>query len=141
MATIPYKRLEFARQPGDFLVSGRLSLDQGGPTYRMTLWHRPQQGPQSPTTGEPPGRWLFSMATTAGARIVTGAWVRDRTDVLLGVSSVGRPRGAVVAYDPKRRGDPAGPGAFSDDGDGVLFLYLPQGFDPTDFALYTTRFT
>ena len=134
MAAIPVKRLEFARQPGDFLVSGRVQLDQGGPTYRMTLDLRPLQG-----ATEPLGRWVFTMRTTAGQGIVSGAWVRDRTDVLLGISSPGRPIGSIIAYDPKRRGDP-GPRAFADDGDGVLFLYLPQGFNPQDFTLYTTRF-
>ncbi len=135
MATIPIKRLEFARQPGDYLVSGRVQLDQGGPTYRMTLQHRPLQGTRLPL-----GRWIFNMATTTNLPVVNGAWVRDRTSVLLGVSSVGRPVGDIIAYDPKKRGDPSSAAAFSDDGDGILFLYLPQGFNPYDFALYTTRF-
>lgn len=134
MAPIPYKRLEFARQPGDYLVSGRVQLDQGGPTYRMTLALQPQQG-----ATEPLGRWTFTMRTTSGQGIVSGAWVRDRTDVLLGISSPMRPIGSIISYDPKGRGDP-GPRAWSANGDGALFLYLPQGFNPQDFTLYTTRF-
>ena len=136
MATIPYKRLEFARASGDHLVTGRVQLDQGGPTYRMTLQHHPLQG-----TVPPLGRWAFNMSTTTNLVIVRGAWVRDRTSVLLGVSSTGRPLGDIVAYDPKKRGDPWSASAFSDEGDGILFLYLPLGFNPNDFALYTTRFT
>ena len=136
MATIPYKRLEFARQPGDYLVSGRVQLDTGGPTYRMTLAHHPLQG-----TVEPLGRWTFDMATTTNLKVVSGAWVRDRTSVLLGVSSAGRPRGDIVAYDPKKRGDPWSASAFSDEGDGIEFRYYQFGFNPNDFALYTTRFT
>jgi hypothetical protein len=136
VATLSYKRLEFARQPGDYLVSGRITLDQGGPTYRMTLQHHPQMG-----NAEPLGRWTFDMRTTTNLTIVTGAAVRDRTSVLLGVQSLGRPRGEIIAYDPKQRGDPWSSTAFSDEGDGVLFLYLPGGYDPTMFAIYTTRFT
>ena len=131
---VPVKRLEFARQPGDYLVSGRVQLDTGGPTYRMTLRLQPQQG-----TAARLGRWTFDMRTTANQGVVAGAWVRDRVSVLLGVSSRYRPAGDIIAYDPKGRGDP-GPDAFRDDGDGVLFLYLPLGYNPEDFALYTTRF-
>lgn len=136
MASIPIKRLEFTRASGDYLVTGRVQLDQGGPTYRMTLQHHPLQG-----TVAPLGRWAFNMSTTTNQIIVSGAWVRDRTSVLLGVSSAGRPLGDIIAYDPKRRGDPWSASAFADDGDGVLMLYLPQGFNPNDFALYTTRLT
>jgi hypothetical protein len=134
VALIAYKRLEFARQPGDYLVSGRVQLDQGGPTYRMTLRLMPQQGPRG--SG---GRWSFTMRTTSNLSVVTGAWVRDRTSVLLGIASPGRPRGDIISYDPKGRGDP-GPDAFRDDGQGVLFIYLPGGFRPEDFSLYTTAF-
>lgn len=134
MADIPFKRMDFVRRNGDYLVSGRVQLDQGGPTYRMTLALQPQQG-----TADRLGRWTFTMRTTSNLPIVSGAWVRDRTSVLLGISSPGRPLGDIIAYDPKKRGDP-GPNAWAPGGDGVLFLYLPLGFQPDDFTLYTTRF-
>ncbi len=79
--------------------------------------------------------WVLDMSTTDGRVIVNGAWVRDRVDCLLGVSSDGRPAGGIMAYDPKRRGDP-GPDAWSTDG--VALYYVPGGLDPADFAAYTT---
>lgn len=136
MAQVPYKRLEFARQPGDYLVSGRVQLDQGGPTYRMVLQHHPLMGERLPL-----GRWVFTMSTTTNLVIVSGAGVRDRTSVLLGVASLGRPRGDIVSYDPKKRGDPWAADAFADDGDGVEIRYYQNGYDPNNFALYTTRLT
>ena len=66
---------------------------------------------------------------------VNGAWVRDRVDCLLGVSSDGRPSGGIMAYDPKRRGDP-GVNAWSTDG--VALYYVPGGLNPADFAAYAT---
>lgn len=124
MTDIAIKRLEFARGPGDVLATGRVRLDAAGPEYRMFLQWRPVQA-----------SWVLNLSTTDGRTIVSGAWVRDRVDCLLGVSSDGRPNGAIMAYDPKRRGDP-GPDAF--DTDGVALYYVPDGLNPADFAAYTT---
>lgn len=120
----PALRLDFARAAGDTLATNRIVLDKGGPTYRMRLRRLPQAT-----------SWMFDLATTGGSKILTGGLVRDRTDVLLGVTHPQRPKGAVIAYDPKGRGDP-GPDAWTLDD--VLFLYLPDGFDPVAFSLYTT---
>ena len=124
MTDITIKRLEFARGEGDVLATGRIRLDASGPEYNIFLLYMPQQA-----------SWVLDMSTTDGRTIVSGAWVRDRVDCLLGVSSDGRPNGGIMAYDPKRRGDP-GPDAWSTDG--VALYYVPGGLDPADFAAYTT---
>lgn len=124
MANLAAQRLDFTTSTGDTLATNRVTLDKGGPTYRMRLRRLAQAGD-----------WVLDLSTTAGASIVYGAWVRDRTDCLLGITSPGRPKGAIIAYDPKGRGDP-GPDAWTLDG--VLFLYLPGGFDPEQFSLYQT---
>ena len=124
MASIDYLRLDFSAQEGDTLATNRVVLDKGGPTYRMRLRWLPQAV-----------TWSFDLATTAGVKIVSGASVRDRTDCLLGITTPGRPKGAIMAYDPKRRGDP-GLNAWTLDG--VLFVYLPGGFEPELFSLYVT---
>ena len=124
MSVIAVRRLEFVRAPGDRLVTGRVVLDPGGATYRMTLWWRPECR-----------TWYLDLSTTGGDVIVTSAPVRDRTDCLLGVSSPGRPRGAIVSYDPQGRGEPT----LTSYSDGTTALYyLPDGFNPADFTLYTT---
>lgn len=74
MAALSYLRLEFVRSAGDTLATNRVMLDKGGPTYRMRLRWLPQAV-----------TWILDMSTTAGAPIIAGGWVRDRTDVLLGV--------------------------------------------------------
>lgn len=120
-------RLEFVRGPGDYFTSGRLRLDADGPTYRSTVqWY-----PQAET-------WVFSLATTAGVPIINGGWLRDRTDVLLRISSPGRPRGAIISYDPRGRGDPVADSYLLGD---VGLWYLPGGFDPMLFTLYETAVT
>ena len=124
MTDIAIKRLEFARGEGEALATGRVRLDANGPEYNIFLLWMPQQA-----------SWVLDMSTTDGRVIVNGAWVRDRVDCLLGVSSDGRPTGGIMAYDPKRRGDP-GPDAWSTDG--VALYYVPAGPDPADFAAYTT---
>lgn len=124
MTDITIKRLEFARGEGEALATGRVRLDANGPEYNIFLLWMPQQA-----------SWVLDMSTTDGRTIVSGAWVRDRVDCLLGVSSDGRPAGGIMAYDPKRRGDP-GPDAWSTDG--VALYYVPAGLDPADFAAYTT---
>jgi hypothetical protein len=124
MTDITIKRLEFARGEGDVLATGRVRLDANGPEYNLFLLWMPQQA-----------SWVLDMSTTDGRTIVNGAWIRDRVDCLLGVSSDGRPAGGIMAYDPKRRGDP-GPNAWSTDG--VALYYVPGGLDPADFAAYTT---
>ena len=124
MTDITVKRLEFARGPGDVLAAGRIRLDADGPEYRITILWMPTQG-----------SWVLDMSTTDGRVIVSGAWLRDRVDCLLGVSSNGRPAGGIMAYDPKQRGDP-GAEAFS--ADGVALYYVPGGLNPDDFSTYTT---
>ena len=124
MTDITIKRLEFARGEGEALATGRVRLDANGPEYNIFLLWMPQQT-----------SWVLDMSTTDGRTIVSGAWVRDRVDCLLGVSSDGRPSGGIMAYDPKRRGDP-GPNAWSTDG--VAMYYVPGGLNPADFAAYTT---
>ncbi len=124
MTDITIKRLEFARGEGEALATGRVRLDANGPEYNIFLLWMPQQA-----------SWVLDMSTTDGRAIVSGAWVRDRVDCLLGVSSDGRPSGGIMAYDPKRRGDP-GPNAWSTDG--VAMYYVPGGLNPADFAAYAT---
>lgn len=124
MPALSYLRFEFVRSAGDTLATNRVVLDKGGPTYRIKLRWLPQAA-----------TWILDMSTTAGAVIVSGAWVRDRVDVLLGIASPGRPRGAIIAYDAKGRGDP-GPDAWTLDDVGLW--YLPGGFDPEMFSLYQT---
>ena len=129
------KRLNFTdqaappnRPPPDFLQSNLVRLDDapGSPTYRITLRWAPLAA-----------SWYLTLATTTGAIIVSGARVSDRTDCLLGVSTTGRPRGAIVSFDPIRRGDP-GANAYVTNGDGVSLYYVPAGLNPADFTLYQT---
>jgi len=121
--TIAIQSLEFVRAPGDYLVTNRVRLVDGGPTYRMVMRWMPQ-----------PAFWVLDIATTGGATIVSGAWVRDRTDCILGVSTTGRPPGAIMSYDPKRRGEPTLTSYYKD---GVSLLFVPGGMDPNDFSLYS----
>ena len=131
MAIVRYQRLEFVRKSQDRLTTNRVQLGGTTATFRLALWWRPMaySEPQDDSTGA----WFFDMFTTRGLPIVTAAPVRDRTDCLLGVSTAGRPPGAIIAYDPKARGDLT---INAWQGDGVLFLYLPDGFVPDDFAAY-----
>lgn len=125
MSVIPVRRLEFVRGPlRDRLDSGRLVLDPNGATYRATMLWRPVAE-----------AWVFSLWLTSGAAIRLGFALRDRTDVLLGCSTPGRPAGAIISYDPKGRGDPT---LTSYALDGVGLYYLPGGFDPALFAAYQT---
>lgn len=128
MTTIAIKRLEFVTQGGDFLQTNHVRLDDaaGSLTYRITLRWAPQCA-----------SWYLTLATTTGVIIVSGARVSDRTDCLLGVSTAGRPLGAIMAYNPKTREDP-GANAFAVNGDGVLLYYVPAGLDPADFTAYQT---
>lgn len=121
--TIPIRIFEFVRAPGDYLVTSSVALDASGPKYRIVMRWQPQ-----------PKSWVLDLSTAPGATIVTGAWVRDRTDCILGVSTPGRPRGSIMSYDPKRRGEP-GPDAYTLDG--VLLLYVPLGMNPENFSLYS----
>lgn len=125
MATLAVHRLEFVRQAWDRLATGRVVLDPDGPTFRMVMWWRPIAG-----------SWFLDLSLTTGVVIVTGAPVRDRTDCILGVSTPGRPQGAILSYDPKGRGDPT---FDSYSAGGVGLYYVPAGIDPRDFALYTTE--
>ena len=125
--SIAIASLEFVRQGSpeqhDYLVTNRLRLVDGGPTYRVIMRWMPQAE-----------TWTLDMNTTGGRAIVSGAFIRDRVDCLLGISSTDRPPGAIMSYDPKRRGDPGADSYFLD---GVLLLYVPGGMNPEDFSLYS----
>jgi hypothetical protein len=122
VSDIAVRRLEFARQPGDVLTSGRVVLDPGGQPYALSMIWRPVAE-----------SWFLSIRLATGGWI--GRWlpVRDRTDCLLGVSTQGRPKGAIIAYDPKGRGA-LDLESFSQND--VRLYYLPGGFNPYDFAVY-----
>lgn len=129
MTLIAANRLEFARvppgrdgRPPDVLATNAVTLDPSGPKYAIDMRWRPVAE-----------SWFLTLRLTSGAVIVSGAPVRDRTDCLLGVSTPGRPAGAIISYDPKGRGDPT---LQSYAKDGVLLVYLPNGFNPADFTLY-----
>jgi len=122
---IPGTRLEFARARGDTLHSGLVTLDVNGPQYLIVLSWLPIVE-----------SWSLTMIVSSGDVIVSGAAVRDRTDCLMGVSTPGRPRGAIAAYDPKGRGDPT---LDSFSRGGVMLLYLPDGLDPAVNAMYSTE--
>lgn len=132
MTQTSVRRLEFVRVPPssrgtvpDRLDTGIVVLDPSAGTYAITLLWRP--------TCE---TWYLSLWTTAGTPIVLGTAVRDRVDCLLGISTPGRPAGAIISYDPLRRGDPT----LASFADGVVGLYyLPAGLDPYSVALYTTE--
>lgn len=130
MAALP-QRLEFVRKAQDRLTTQRVALGGTTATFRLALWWRPlpREWPQDDSTGA----WFLDMFRSNGDPIVTCAPVRDRTDCLLGVSTAGRPAGAIIAYDPKARGDLT-INAWTTDG--VVFLYLPDGFNPSEFAAY-----
>jgi hypothetical protein len=127
MSNIDFQRLNFIRAPGDTLITNQITLDRNGPPYQITM--RYQMVAET---------WLLDLATTSGVVIVSGAWVRDRTDCLLGVSTPGRPNGAIMSYDPKGRGDPTLDSYFAN---GVLLLYVPLGLNPADFDAYTSNVT
>ena len=121
--SIAIRTLEFVRAPGDYLETNRVQFVDGGPTYRVIMRWMPQSE-----------SWVLDMNTTGGRAIVAGAWVRDRVDCLLGISSTGRPPGGIMSYDPKRRGDPTLDSYYLD---GVSLLYVPGGLNPEDFSLYS----
>ena len=126
MALVNALRLEFVRASWDTLASGAVVLDRSaGVSYLFRLSWRPLVE-----------AWLLTLLRTTGQVVVSGAVVRDRTDSLLGVSTPGRPPGAVVAYDPRGRGDPT---LESFSRGGVGLYYLPDGFDPNDFTLYRSE--
>lgn len=127
MATINVRRLEFARAPGDVKSTGRVVLDPSGPPYAITMLWRPIAA-----------SWFLSLRLATGEWITRGVAVRDRTDCLMGVSTQGRPAGAIISYDPKGRGDPTLESFSRDD---VRLYYLPDGFNPADFAVYTSDVT
>lgn len=126
--------LEFARapvdqfgRPPDVLATNRVVLDPDEGTWSLVMRWRPTAG-----------SWYLTLSTTSGLVVVSGAAVRDRTDVLLGVAPrlAPRPRGAIISYDPKKRGDPTLRSYALDD---VRLYYLPDGYDPRDFAIYTSE--
>ena len=132
MGQVNYQRLDFvSRKSGDVLSTNRVALGGRTATFRIRVWWRPL--PEALEQDESTGCWFLSMWTTRGLPIIVNAPMRDRTDCLLGVSTEGRPVGAVVPYDPKVRPS-LGINAWRSDG--VLLLYLPDGFPPEDFTLY-----
>ncbi len=124
------KVIEFANSSGDRLRTRRVRLDATGPTYVMTMqW--------LPLADEGLGSWAFTMATTSGTNeidrtVVSGAILRDRTDVLSNITATQRPVGAIIVYSSTARSDPRRM-AFEEDG--YKLLYLPNGFDPSTFAI------
>lgn len=121
---VPARRLEFARAAWDTLASGAVVLDPNGSRYLIRMRWLPVAE-----------SWALTLLLTSGAVVVHNAAVRDRTDCLLGVSTPGRPRGAIASYDPKGRGDPT---LESFSRGGVMLLYLPDGLDPAVNSLYNT---
>ena len=124
VALVPARRLEFVRADWDTLASGSVVLDPGGGTFQIRMRWMPIAV-----------SWYLTLSLTSGAVVVSGAAVRDRTDCLMGVSTHGRPRGAIIAYDPRGRGDPT---LESFARLGVGLYYLPDGLVLEDFTLYTT---
>lgn len=119
-------RLEFVRADWDTLASGAVVLDRSvGASYLIRMSWRPVAW-----------TWTLTLLRTTGAVVVDGAAVRDRTDCLLGVSTPGRPPGALISYDPRGRGDPT---LESFSRGGVGLYYLPDGFDPNAFTLYRSE--
>ena len=122
--------IEFANSTGDRLRTRRVRLDASGPTYVMTMqW--------LPLADGGLGAWAFTVATTSGLSevertVVSGAFLRDRTDVLSNVTATHRPAGAIIVYSAAARQDPRRM-AFEEDG--YRLLYLPGGFDPSTFAV------
>ncbi len=131
MGIITTLRLEFVRQPGDYLLTSGLKLDGGTATFNLLVFWRPLLRALPPAEDEVTGAWFLTMTTATGVPIVTGAPMRDRTDALLGIATAGRPRGAIVPYDPKAP-RPYTLGAWTTMG--VALYYLPGGFVPDDFA-------
>lgn len=125
MTAVAARRLEFVRGPQrDRLDSGRVVLDPNGATFRILMLWRPIAE-----------SWVFDLRLTSGAAITLGEAVRDRTDLLLGCSTLGRPVGAIMSYDPKGRGDPTLE-SYSTGGAGLY--YFPGGVDPSLLAVYQT---
>ena len=122
--------IEFANSTGDRLRTRRVRLDASGPTYVMTMqW--------LPVADLGLGAWAFTMATTSGLNttdrtVVSGAILRDRTDVLSNITSTQRPAGAIIVYSAAARQDPR---RMAFERDGYRLLYLPGGFDPATFAI------
>lgn len=127
MSVIPVRRLEFVRAAWDRLTTNAVTLDVNGPKYALDMRWRPVAE-----------SWFLTVRLTSGVVIVSGAPVRDRTDCLLGISTQGRPQGAIISYDPKGRGDPTLTSYSKDD---VRLYYLPLGFNPSDFTLYRSEVT
>lgn len=121
-STLIVKKLEFVRSAWDTLSTGRVQLDSPGPTFRITMHWLPQSE-----------SWTLDLFSTAGATIVTGTWIRDRCDCLLGVSTAGRPPGAIMSYNPNFRVDPD-LNAFTTGG--AMLYYVPAGLNPNDFSAY-----
>lgn len=125
MATV--QTFTFASSSGDRLQTRGVRVQAGGQRYVITLdW--------IPLADEGAGFWAFTLGTTDGTRIVSGAPLRDRTDVMAGVVHPLRPPGAIIAYNPTERSDPRRYGFQSE---GWSLLYLPDGFNASDFALQT----
>ena len=117
--------IEFANNDGDRLRTSRVRLDRTGPTYTMILDFLP-------VADEEQGAWALTMRTTNGEPIVSGAFLRNRVDVLDGITSEGRPPGAIAPYNPATSEDPR---RYGFESGGFQLLYLPDGFDPSVFVI------
>lgn len=127
-APVQCRDLALVRNPGDHIVSGRVVLDDGmggTPQFQVDVAWIPQTN-----------LWLLSLKTAGGAPIGLGLPLRDRTDCLLGVSTPGRPAGALFPYDPGRRGDPTLDSFYL--GTARLY-YAPLGLPLGGFAVYLTQ--
>lgn len=127
MAVVNASRLEFVRASGDYLSTNKVVLDTNTRPFLISMSWRPVAA-----------SWFLSLRLTTGEWIIRDVAVRDRTDCLLGISTPDRPAGAIISYDPKRRGDPTLTSYAQDD---VRLYYLPDGFNPEDFAAYTSDVT
>lgn len=118
---VDYERIELAATEGDRLFAPRVVLDANLPPFGVTLWWRPQAS-----------IWILDLTRSNGSAIVSGTILRDRVDALLGVSTLGRPAGAIVPYAAR-------PGPLTLEGftrGSYSLYYLPGGFDPALYAAY-----
>lgn len=117
--------IEFANNDGDRLTTSRVRLERRGLTYAITLDFLP-------LADEEQGAWALTMRTTNGDAVVSGAVLRNRVDVLQGITGDSRPPGAILPYNPATSDDPR---RYAFESGGFQLLYLPDGYDPSVFAI------
>lgn len=120
--------IAFVKSAGDRLTTAKLRLDDGGPSYFVTMdW--------LPLADEGAGLWAMSMSTTNGDPIVSGVMLRNRVDALQGNTAERRPAGAIIPYNPATSDDPR-LDAFN--GGGFNLVYSSEGYDPSLFVISPT---